>query len=104
MLPRNRHRWREQCCADVDKASTKPVPATATLALCRGESPLCNSLSLNIQSPYSGRLGTAVLHTRVDRLYVLVAVHQNRYRRRPSQVGATGRLYDDSDCRAPIDK
>jgi hypothetical protein len=31
-------------------------------------------------------------------------MHQKRYRSRPSQVGATGRLYDDSVCRAPIDK
>ena len=104
MLPRNRHRWRKQCCADVDKASTKPVPAAVSLALCRGESPLCYSLSLNIQSPYSDRLGTTALHIRVDRFYVLVAMHQKRYRSWPSQVGATGRLYDDSVCRAPIVK
>ena len=80
------------------------MPATVSLVLCRGESPLCYSLSLNIQSPYSGRLGTTALHIRVDRFYVLVAMHQKRYRSWPSQVGATGRLYDDSVCRAPIDK
>ena len=100
MLPCNRHRWREQCCAGFDKASTEPVPATVSLALCRGESPLCYSLSLNIQSPQSGRLGAAALHIPADRLYVLVAMHQKKYCRRPSQVGATGRLCDDSVCRA----
>ena len=66
-------RWREQFCADIDKASTKPVPATVSLALCRGESPLCYLLSLNIYSPYSGRLGTHyTLHIRVDCFYMLL--------------------------------